>query len=451
MKKDREFTSKLFSLVLPIAFQQLMLALISATDAVMLGMVDQTSLSAVSLAGQIQFVFSMFIAASADGSGILIAQYWGKEDLHSVRAIAPLSLRINLPVGLLSTGLTFFVPDVLMKLFTQDAALIEAGSVYLRAVAASYLLFAISQVYLSLLKNIGRAEESSRISSIAVVVNIVLNAVLIFGLLGFHAMGIAGAAYATVLSRLLELVLSVVWCRREAVTVEWKRVLEKNRLLMKDFLHNFRVFIGAHIVWGLGSTMYSVILGHMGSDAVAANSIASIVRTMLFCFCRGLGIGTAVLVGNVLGSGDMDLAKKYGDRLSILSVLFGAASGVVLGLISPLIVRFAPLEEGAAALLRGMLLFGIPYIIAKSFNVTVLNGIFTAGGEMQFDMYGNIGAMWCFTIPLGFLAAFLWEWPVLAVFCLINLDEIIKIPVVVWYYKKYKWLKNLTRSAEAKI
>lgn len=306
-------------------------------------------------------------------------------------------------------------------------------------------------MYLSLLKNIGRARESSRISSTAVVVNIALNAVLIFGLLGFPAMGIAGAAYATVLSRLLELVLSVAWCRREAVTVEWKRVLEKNRLLMKDFLHNFRVFIGAHIVWGLGSTMYSVILGHMGSDAVAANSIASIVRTMLFCFCRGLGIGTAVLVGNVLGSGDMDLAKKYGDRLSILSVLFGAASGVVLGLISPLIVRFAPLEEGAAALLQGMLLFGIPYIIAKSFNVTVLNGIFTAGGEMQFDMYGNIGAMWCFTIPLGFLAAFLWQWPVLAVFCLINLDEIIKIPVVIWYYKKYKWLKNLTRSTEEKI
>lgn len=326
MIKDKNFTSRLSSLVLPIAFQQLMLALISATDAVMLGLVDQTALSAVSLAGQVQFVFSMFIAASADGSGILIAQYWGKGDRTSVDAVAPLSLRINLPVGLICTGLALAVPELLMQCFTSDAALIRAGADYLRAVSASYLLFAVSQVYLGLLKNIGRARESSRISSAAVIVNIVLNALLIFGLLGFPALGIAGAAYATVLSRLLELALSVLWCAKEQVCVNWPGIFAKNKLLLKDFRHNFRVFFGAAIVWGLGSTMYSVILGHMGSDAVAANSIASVMRTMIFCFCRGLGIGTAVLVGNVLGSGDMALAKTYGDRLSGLSVLFGAAS-----------------------------------------------------------------------------------------------------------------------------
>lgn len=446
MQTKDTFQSKLFSLVIPIAFQQLMLAIISATDAIMLGLVDQVSLSAVSLAGQVQFVFSMIIAGSADGSGILIAQYWGKGDKKSIRAIAPLALRINLIAGIFWTVVTIAIPQYVMMIFTLDVELIQAGAAYLQAVSLSYLLFALSQVYMCLLKNIGKAKAVSNISSTAVVLNIILNAILIFGLFGFPKLGIVGAAYATVISRFVELALAVLVCNKEDVTLEWKRLFASEKVLMQDFLHNFKIFVGASVVWGVGSTMYSVILGHMGNDAVAANSIASIVRTLVFCFCRGLGVGTMVMVGNVLGSGELELAKEYGKKLSKLSVLFGIASGLVMGTFIPLIVRFAPLEPTATKLLQGMLIFGIPYMVAKSYNVTVLNGILAAGGEMKFDMYGNIGAMWCFTIPLGFMAAFWWKLPVLAVFCIINLDEIVKIPAVYWYYKKYKWVKDLTRE-----
>ena len=201
-----EFYQKLKLLVLPIAIQNFMLALVSATDAIMLGWIDQTSLSAVSLAGQVQFVLNLFITGIAAGAGIMAAQYWGKRDAASIEKVIPIALRANLLFSGLFTILAGLCPDLLMRIFTNDAALVASGSQYLRAVALSYVLCGVSQVYLILLKNTGHAAVSSRISSTAVVLNIILNAVLIYGLFGAPALGIRGAAYATVAARVLELI-----------------------------------------------------------------------------------------------------------------------------------------------------------------------------------------------------------------------------------------------------
>lgn len=203
-----EFYQKLKLLVLPITMQQFMLALVSATDAIMLGAVSQTSLSAVSLAGQIQFVLNLFISGISAGSGIMAAQYWGKKDAASIEEVMPIALRTNLIFSGAFTVFAAVAPEVLMRIFTSDPALIESGAVYLRAVSLSYLLCGISQIYLILLKNTGYATVSSRISCTAVVVNIICNAILIYGLLGLPALGIQGAAYATVIARLVELVWS---------------------------------------------------------------------------------------------------------------------------------------------------------------------------------------------------------------------------------------------------
>ena len=232
-----EFYQKLKVLVLPITIQSFMLALVSATDAVMLGAVDQTSLSAVSLAGQIQFVLSLFISGISAGSGIMAAQYWGKQDAASIEAVMPIALRANLIFSGIFTVLAAAAPEMLMKIFASDAALIESGAQYLQAVALSYLLCGISQIYLILLKNTGHAAISSRISSTAVVLNIILNAILIFGLLGFPALGIRGAAYATVCARLVELVWSYFETKRpERVHVIWGGMFRPtDRMLRADF------------------------------------------------------------------------------------------------------------------------------------------------------------------------------------------------------------------------
>ena len=400
MIKKNDFIKKLMTLVFPIAFQQFMLALVSASDALMLGELTQDALSAVSLASQIAFVQNLFLAAMTIGLSMLAAQYWGKGQVNEVEKIFAYVLRISIVVSLAFAFVTFSVPDVLMKIFTSEIVLIDNGAIYLRAVSASYFLTGISQIYLCVLKNSGKAFKSSIISSVSVISNIILNAVLIFGLSGFPGMGIAGAALATVAARIIE----VLWCVLETLKkdrVKLRRVnfrTKDSTLCRKFWKHTFPV-LGNEIVWGCGFTMYSVIMGHLGNDAVAANSIANIVKNLVACFCLGLGSGGGIIVGNELGAGNLDTAKEYGKKLCIMSVACGILSGLLLLALSPIILSAANLSEQAAAYLKWMLVMCSYYLVGKSINGTTIAGIFCAGGDSRFGLLCDAVTMWCIIVP----------------------------------------------------
>lgn len=444
--KDNELAQQMLHLVVPIAIQQFMLALVSATDALMLGFVDQTSLSAVSLAGQVQFVLNLFVAGIAAGCGIMIAQYWGKRDTASIEKVMPVALYTNLLSGGIFTVLALIIPGGLMHIFTNDPLLIANGASYLRAVALSYVFCGISQIYLILLKNTGHAALSSKISSSAVIINIVLNAILIFGLFGVPRLGIVGAAYATVTARLVELVWAYFAVRHaHHVAIHWSGILHTSKVLTKDFWYYTTPALGAALVWGIAFVLYSVILGHMGSDAVAANSIASIVKSMVQCVIRGVSAGAGILVGNLLGANELEKAKNYGGRITRISILIGVVTGTILIILSPFVSHVAPMSDTAREYLQFMMVVLGFNLMGQSVNTTVLDGIFCAGGDAKFDMIGNLGAMWCFSVPLGFITAFVFHAPVWLVYIIISLDEIVKLPAVYKHYKKYVWVRNITR------
>lgn len=444
--KDNELAQQMLHLVVPIAIQQFMLALVSATDALMLGFVDQTSLSAVSLAGQVQFVLNLFVAGIAAGCGIMIAQYWGKRDTASIEKVMPVALYTNLLSGGIFTVLALMIPGGLMHIFTNDPLLIANGASYLRAVALSYVFCGISQIYLILLKNTGHAALSSKISSSAVIINIILNAILIFGLFGAPRLGIVGAAYATVTARLVELVWAYFAVRHaHHVAIRWSGILHTSKVLTKDFWYYTTPALGAALVWGIAFVLYSVILGHMGSDAVAANSIASIVKSMVQCVIRGVSAGAGILVGNLLGANELEKAKTYGGRITRISILIGVVTGTILIILSPFVSHVAPMSDTAREYLQFMMVVLGFNLMGQSVNTTVLDGIFCAGGDAKFDMIGNLGAMWCFSVPLGFITAFVFHAPVWLVYIIISLDEIVKLPAVYKHYKKYVWVRNITR------
>lgn len=444
--KDNELAQQMLHLVVPIAIQQFMLALVSATDALMLGFVDQTSLSAVSLAGQVQFVLNLFVAGIAAGCGIMIAQYWGKRDTASIEKVMPVALYTNLLSGGIFTVLALMIPGGLMHIFTNDPLLIANGASYLRAVALSYVFCGISQIYLILLKNTGHATLSSKISSSAVIINIILNAILIFGLFGAPRLGIVGAAYATVTARLVELVWAYFAVRHaHHVAIRWSGILHTSKVLTKDFWYYTTPALGAALVWGIAFVLYSVILGHMGSDAVAANSIASIVKSMVQCVIRGVSAGAGILVGNLLGANELEKAKTYGGRITRISILIGVVTGTILIILSPFVSHVAPMSDTARGYLQFMMVVLGFNLMGQSVNTTVLDGIFCAGGDAKFDMIGNLGAMWCFSVPLGFITAFVFHAPVWLVYIIISLDEIVKLPAVYKHYKKYVWVRNITR------
>lgn len=448
LKQKDDFYAQLKTLVLPIAMASFMLALVSATDAVMLGLIDQASMASVSQAGQVQFLLNLLVTGFSTGVGIMTAQYWGKGDVASIEKIAPTGLKIILAIGGSVTLAALLIPQVLMAVLTSDPELIRLGAGYLRAVAPSYLVCGITQVYFALLKNTGHAGKSSVISSAAVVINIALNGVLIFGLFGLPALGIQGAALATVLARLAELVWAALATRRQGhVQLRWGGLLRRAEpLLFEDFCRYTAPVIGASLVWGIAFMSYTVIMGHLGGDAVAANSITSIAKNLVSCFIRGVGGGAGIMVGNLLGANQLEKAKQYGARLTRLSIAVGVATGGLLIAASPLLVRFAALSDTATGYLRIMLVFCGFNIMAQSVNHVVLDGIFGAGGDAKFDMQGNIFAMWLFSVPLGFLAAFVLRLPVPVVYCIVNLDEIVKLPAVFLHYRRYIWLRNITRD-----
>lgn len=466
MKKDT-LLQKLTTLVLPIAFQQFMLALVNASDAVMLGKLNQDSLSAVSLGGQIVFVLNLFIGAITIGENMYVAQYWGKGDIKTVQEIIAFLLRITFLISLIFCMAAILCPRMLMGIFTADEELILLGIRYLRVVGISYLFSSISQVFLGLLKNCGKAMKSTVISTTTVILNIILNAIFIFGLLGMPEMGIEGAALATVISTGIGFLWSILYCipsgahritcpngenslsvsqnmKNEMPRIPLTALTQRNIELEKRFWHHVLPIVANQLIWGLGFTMYSVIMGHLGTDAVAANSIANISKNLVVCFCLGLASGGSIIVGNELGAGNLELAKQYGRRLAKLSITSGVISGLFLLAITPIILHFTALSPQAQNYLKWMLVICSYYLIGKSINSMVIAGIFAAGGDSKFGMICDTITLWCVTVPLGAIAAFFLKWPVIAVYFILNLDEIVKLPAVYAHFKKYKWVKDLT-------
>lgn len=451
MNRNKSLYKKLFSIVTPIAFQYLMASLVTASDAFMLGFLNQDSLSASSLAGQVAFVFSLFYGAFVFGLTVLAAQYWGKGDKKTAEEVLAITMRYSLLVGLIFTLVTAIFPEQIMHFFTSDAKLITAGGEYLRTVSLSYLLTGFTQAYFGMMKVCDKAKLSSLIGSLSVVVNIVLNACLIFGLAFFPKMGIRGAALATVLARVFETVfVFIVVANRKCPPLHIGQMLHsENKELHKDYWRYTVPLLINQLGWGCGVTMYSVIMGHLGSDATAANSIASIVRSMIASFCWGISAGVGIIIGGMLGRGELDNAKKAGGSFVRFSILIGVASGIVILALTPLILQIIHLEPQAQYYLKFMMLMAAYYIIGNSLNSTIISGIFPAGGDTKFGMWCDLITLWCVVVPLGMIGAFILKLPVLAVAFILTLDEFVKIPAVYRHYIKYKWVRNITKENKA--
>ena len=450
MAYDKKIYKQLAGIVAPIALQYLMSSLVTASDAFMLGFLDQDSLSASSLAGQIAFVFSLFYGAFVFGLTVLAAQYWGKGDKDTAGEVLSITMRYSLLVGLLFTLGTAIFPEQIMRFFTADTKLITAGGAYLRTVSLSYLLTGFTQAYFGMMKVCDRAKLSSLIGSLSVVLNIILNAFLIFGLAFFPKMGIQGAALATVLARVFETVIVVIAVmRKRCPTLNIRLMLHSdNKELHKDYWKYTIPLLINQLGWGGGVTMYSVIMGHLGSDAVAANSIASIVRSMIASLCWGIASGVGIIIGGMLGRNELDEAKKAGGSFVRFSILIGAASGVVILALTPLILHIIHLEPQAQYYLKFMMLMAAYYIIGNSLNSTIISGIFPSGGDTKFGMWCDLITLWCVVVPMGMIGAFVLKLPVLAVAFILTLDEFVKIPAVYKHYMKYKWVKNITKEEQ---
>ena len=443
---DRAFNRKLTSLTIPILLQSLMLALVAAADALMLGAADQNSMAAVSLATQIQFVQNMILWAIVAGISVMGAQYWGKGDKVVMGKILGISLRQAAGVSILFFIGCLVFPEKLMLLFTHDPELLRIGAEYLKIASWSYLLTGISQCYLGIMKVSDHVARAAIISSGAVVLNIILNAIFIFGCCGAPRMGVRGAALATLIARIIEL----AWCivssyEKSFIRLKFRDFFTFDRVLSLDFLRYMLPILGAALLWGIGFTAYTAIMGHMGADAAAANSIAAVVRDLLCCFCNGVSGAAGIIIGNELGAGHLRRGKIYGDRLAVISFMIGLfCTVVILASIYP-VSYFMNLTDQARTYMKGMFVILSIYMIGRSVCTVIINGVFSAGGDTLFDIYSLIVCMWFIALPCAFASAFYFHLPVLAAYACTCLDEVGKLPWVLHHHRRYKWVRNITR------
>ena len=446
-KGSSSFNKDILRLAVPIVLQNIVTTAVNSADVIMLGFVGQNALSAGSLANQVMFILQLVYTGISSGVIMLAAQYWGKKDTKTIEHIMGIGMQLSIFISSMFFIMAFFFPHVLMRIFTNDINLITEGIPYLRMVSFSYLFMSFSQVYLCAMRSIERVHFSTVTNAVALILNIIFNAVFIFGLFGAPKLGILGVALATVIARAVEFTICVIDnFIPKAIHFHIKNVLEVNKILFFDFMKYSLPAFGNEIVWGVAFSMYSVIMGHLDSDIVAANAVVVVARNLGTVACFGIADAGAIILGKSIGSGNTDTIKSDSSHFVKITSMSAVVGGIVIFLLRPVFFTMTDLTPTAQSYLSIMLFINMYYIVGQAFNTAMICGVFRSGGDSKWGFFCDIVDMWCYSVPLGFISAFVLKLLPMWVYFLICTDEFVKIPFVYKHYKSYKWLKNITRD-----
>lgn len=438
-------------LALPIMIQNLISTLVNTADTFMLGYVGQSAMAATSLANQYTFVLFCVFFGMATGTSVLCAQYWGKGDKNTIEKIVGLALRYGIAVSILFTLGSFLFPTAIMKLFSSSPETIEIGAKYLKVVSFSFIFMAISQVYLSALRSVGKVVFPSVVAVVSLVVNVFFNASFIFGLFGMPKLGVVGVALGTVFARLTEALLCICFSFKSGIKISLKAFFSAAPVLNRDFLTISLPAIGNDLIWSLATTVFTIILGHMGDDIVAANAVAMMVVNIGAIAMRGFANATTIVVGQTLGANQIEQTKKYSVKLLLLTIYVGIAGSLIIVALRSAIMGFytGKLSETAISYLGSMMFMTTYRMIGEGINTCLICGCFRGGGDSKFGFITDTIMMWCVAIPIMAIAAYVLKLPPIWVYFAMTIDEYEKMPIVFAHFFKFKWMKNITRDEES--
>nr|WP_302582850.1 MATE family efflux transporter [Anaerostipes caccae] len=432
------------------ALQNLINTGVSACDVFMLGKVGETALSASSLARQVQYIMSLFLFGLTSGATVLTAQYWGKGDKKTIERILAMGMCMAVAVTAIFTLVSLLMPETLIRIFTNESEVIREGVKYLRILAFSYIAIGITDVYLYIMRSVERIKVATAVYLSSLICNVILNAVFIFGMFGCPAMGIRGAALATLLARILELILVIGYAKiyNREILFRMKYFFHMDSGLLKDFLVCAVPVILNEVLWGIANSASTAILGHMGSAAVAANSVAQVTKEMSMVVSFGISNAAAIYLGKTIGEKKYQHARAYAERFVKLSILLGIGSAVIILLSSQMIIMVMAMTPLTKDYLRFMMCVMAYYAVAQTLDETVIVGIFRSGGDTRFGLIIDLTAMWGCSVLLGAAAAFVFHCSVPVVYALLMSDELVKIPIIWGRYKNCSWIRNITREIE---
>ncbi len=443
--EDRKFIRKVIAIAIPVAIQALLNTTLNLVDNVMIGALGESSIAAVGLANKVFFVFTLLLFGIVSGSSILTAQYWGKRDIKNIRRVLGFSLIIGLVGAILFMLAGLFIPKLVMRIFTPSEGTISIGASYLAIVSLSYPLTAITNCYISLLRATNKVKAPVFISIIAILVNVVLNYTLIYGKFGAPRLGVQGAAIATVVARVVECIsiLSVVYMSKGPAAAKIKELVSFDKDFIKKYWITVSPVIANEFIWGLGVTMYSLVYGRMGDEAVASITITQNVEQICVVLFQGLSSATAVILGNELGANKLKEAEKHAKSFFIIQLMLTVIMGIVCVLIRRPLINLFSVDNNVASDITKCLTVFICYLPFKMFNLVNIVGVLRSGGDTKAALILDMTGVWCVGIPFAFLGGIVLGLPIYYVYAMITIEEVYKFILGFKRYKQKKWLKNI--------
>lgn len=448
MVKDRSFYKSLLLIALPVAFQNLISFGLNMSDTVMVGTLGEVALSGVALANQVSFIVGKFIGGVAGGTAVLISQYWGKRDIERIRSVFAIGLKVCFCFALAITLFCITAPRFVLSLFTSEQAIIEAGAGYLRIVCFSYLTMSVSTTLLSMLRGVEVVKIALIVSICSFFVNLSMNYVFIFGKFGAPKMGVNGAGLSTLITRVVEclVVLFYVFCREKRVAFRPRDILRSDLDLWKDFgKYGIPIVVG-DLLWGLVGNFKAGIMGHLGSQAVAANSMTDVVLELAMIFIWGLGAAACVLVGKTVGVGNFKLAREYSNTLQILFFIFGFFAALFVYLIRNVALSFYNVTDATKEVAEQFMIIGAVTTWATAYAATCFVGINRGGGDGNFVVLVDLICGWLVVLPLAAIAAFWLHLPAPVVFLCTRIDQFAKVIIAFFRLRSNRWIRNVTRE-----
>lgn len=445
--KDRSFYRSLVTLAVPISLQNLVTFAVSFADNVMIGSLGDDAISGVYIGGQLQSVLQMFVGGIEGAILILAAQYWGKKDTQSIRKVVSIGIKFALAVGLLSSLVAVLFPQWVIRAFTTEPGVIQEGAAYVQIVGFTYLFFSVSQVMIAAMRSVETARIGLYISCMALVINVCLNYVFIFGHFGFPAMGVRGAALATLVSRILEMCVGIgyVFFVDQKLRFGLKDLLHTDRQLLRDFIRYGLPVIGGQVVWAINSLANTKILGYYSAGVIAAASITGMLHNLVYVWMNGMSSAVGIITGKTVGAGQYEKMKEYSKTVQMIFLFVGLISGAAVFLARDGFISLYNASPEAQAYSRQFINVISVTIIGTCYQAACLFGLVKSGGDISFVFKNDTIFVFLVVIPSSLLAMWLGA-PPWVVFACLKCDQILKCFVAIVKINRYNWMKNLTRD-----
>ena len=430
MLRNKTRTASLFSttltIAIPLALQNLIAFSVNMADTVMLGQLGDIPLSASAQANQVFFIVSLAVAGIADGANVMVSQAWGAKDTARIQHILAYTYRLALGFVLLITLAAVLFPERIMRIYTPDPDVIAAGADYLRIVAFSYFFYTVTTVSTGVLRAVRTVKIAMYGSLISMGINVLLNWILIFGKCGFSPMGVKGAAIATVIARIAESIVIVVYLytKENNLHIQFHTLLQSDKNVLGPFFKTSAPIIINELFWAVGESVIAATMGQMGTEVVSANSICSVMNQMATVFVQGATAATCVIVGNTIGAGKLDELPRQKRFFQTFVLIMGTVAGILIFLTCNFVIGLYDVSALAQEYATQMIWITAAIQPFSAFQITNMMGILRGGGDVRFAMFNDLIFLWCVTIPLGFLGGVVWKLPVWLGFCLMRFEKI---------------------------